>query len=654
MLMPESITAAPTRQREKFPRVAAALFWLIPVAFFFWLYHDTLNVWFFADDFAWLSLLRRTHDPLALGKLVFAPMAQGTIRPWSETGFFVVFGNLFGLESFPLRVCVLVTMGANVLLLSWITLRISRSRVAGFLAPVFWVANAALVESVSWNSAYNEVLDAFFLLAATALFILWDQTGRRRFWWCQLVVFVLGFGALEVNIVYPALVAAYALFAARPEHRKRLLASTAPMAVLSIVYFVVHRLLAPLPSTGTYAIHIDSRMVWALATYGRWALVPKSWIAAGNHAVKVAAALWGTAAALVYFLVREIAQRRYTALFFVFWFLIALAPMLPLPDHRDDYYLTIPLLGLAMLAAQGAAAAWRSRLAFAGLEFGPWFARAAVLALAVIWAAPMLSAIEDGNFWWIQHSQQAQTLVLGVLAAQQKHPDKTVVLDGITTPLYNDVVGQAAFYPFGIDGVYLTPGSDTRIRPDDNPGRLEDLVLEPSILAHGITHEEVVVYSLSGDHLKNITGGWARNPLILKASLDQEARRIEVGSALWAHLLGPEWYPLEPGYRWMPGTATVWLGGPRSSRDRLLLHGYCPAEQLKSGPLHLTVSVDGIPLEKTQIDDPETEFRRLFDMPASLIGKQAVEVAISVDKVIHEPGGRKLGLDFGTIAIGRY
>jgi hypothetical protein len=35
------------------------------------------------------------------------------------------------------------------------------------------------------------------------------------------------------------------------------------------------------------------------------------------------------------------------------WYLITLAPLVPLYSHRSDYYLTIPAIGLAITAAQG-------------------------------------------------------------------------------------------------------------------------------------------------------------------------------------------------------------------------------------------------------------------------------------------------------------
>jgi hypothetical protein len=115
--------------------------------------------------------------------------------------------------------------------------------------------------------------------------------------------------------------------------------------------------------------------------------------------------------------------------------------------------------------------------------------------------------------------------------------------------------------------------------------------------------------------------------------------------------LGPEWLPPEGSFRWMPRRATVRLGGPSSGNDRLVLEGFCSEMQLRSGPLHLFVTVDSIPLEGTQIAEPETSFRRLFVMPPSLIGKKVVQVEISVDRTTHVPDGRDLGLVVSDISI---
>ena len=91
-----------------------AIWWLVPIVFLFVLYADGLQTWFAQDDFAWLSLLRDVHSFHDVIHTLFAPAAQGTIRPWSERGFFLLFESLFGLDSLPFRICVFVTMTANL------------------------------------------------------------------------------------------------------------------------------------------------------------------------------------------------------------------------------------------------------------------------------------------------------------------------------------------------------------------------------------------------------------------------------------------------------------------------------------------------------------------------------------------------------------
>jgi hypothetical protein len=620
---------------------------VIPIVFLFWLYSDGLRTWFVADDFAWLGLISNVHNLHDLLSKLFSPAAQGTIRPWSERGFFLLLESLFGLDSLPFHVCVFITMAADVALVAWIARRITGSAAAGFLAAILWTANTVLTTVMAWISAYNEALCALFLLSATALFIRYAETGRRVFWWWQLVVFTLGFGALEINVVYPALAAAWVLFVAAPEKRRNLLLSLAPLFCLSVAYFLVHSALAPLPTDGPYGVHIDSRIFPTLGVYWKWSLLPSSWRALGHSSRTGGAIVSILTLALTGFCIREITKRRYTVLFFLSWYLITLAPTAPLPDHHTDYYVSIPLIGLAMLGALGISQALRST----------WIWRAPALASLVLYLSVMVPATQTALRFWIDRSLPMRGLVLGVAAAHQTHPGKIIVLDGITSSLYDDAIKHGAFYPLGLYDVYLTPGSLNTIHPGAGREKLSNVVLDPATMRHALAHEQVVVYSDVGDHLRNITEEWerlefTRSPGFKGSSPNERLtpRRVEVGNPLFAYLLGPEWFPVEwPGFRWMPRLATVRLGGPVSANDKLLLEGNCPDLQLRGGFVHLSVSVDGIPLTETKIGGTETHFRRLFDVPPSLTGKDSVNVAISVDRVHQEPGGRELGLVLGTV-----
>lgn len=632
-------TSQPQTPRAALNRLARIAWWLVPVIFMLWLYRGGISAWFLADDFAWLSLLHQIHSPHDLLEQMFTPMAQGTIRPWSERAYFIGLEALFGLDSLPFRIVAFATAAADLMLIAWLTLRITQSRLAGILAPVLWIANTALVRAMTWSSSYNELMCPFFLLSALALFIRFAETGRRRFWWWQLVVFSLGFGALEINVVYPAIAAAWVVFISPPDDRRpALLKSVLPLAGISVVYFVIHRIVAPLPTTGPYILSFGRSMFKTLSLYWKWSLAPEPMERFGHsHAAAGFVFIIGSLAVAAY-VATELWQHRLTVLFFLSWFLATLAPMLPLASHRTDYYVTIPVIGLAMLGAAAAAHAWDR----------PLFQRAlvAIPVLVYLWAMiPVTRAVTN---WWSQRSIGVRAVVLGAQAAHATHPGKALVLDGITSGLYNLSLGNSPFAAAQVDGVYLTPGSDLTIIPEPDMADPENYVLEPEVMRHALTHNEVVVYYLESDHLRNITERYTRS--MSGRTVDRLPGRVDVGNSLYSWLLGPAWLPPESGVRWMPGNATLRIGVPVNGASQLELQGHCPEPQLLQAPRHLMVLIDGVSAGETRIFSPESDFRRLFPVSAFLAGKTAVDLEIRVDPVARIDG-QDYGLVFGKVAL---
>ena len=488
-------------KQETKGRALDCLWWLAPIALLVLVFQDGLRCWFSADDFAWLGLLRQVSSPHDILPILFAPAAQGTIRPWSERGFFLLFESLFGLDSLPFRIMDFLTMSANLLLVAWITRRITHSKLAGCIAAAGWASNAALMVVMTWSSAYNEALCSLFLLSALALFIRYSETGKRKFWWWQLVVFSLGFGALELNIVYPALAAAWVLFIAPAAARRKLLLGLIPLFAISVAYFLIHRAVAPLPSTGEYVLHFDARILRTFILYCKWSLLPVVWEAWGHSRrlgkLIVLIEVLGLAALFV----AEFRRRRPTILFFVAWFVIALAPVLPLPDHHTDYYVTIPLVGLAMLAAWGVTCASRTA--------GNW--RYVAVLPVVCWIAANIPVARSSTRWSLDRSRSIRAVVLGVEAAYEAHPGKTILLDNIPQGVYEDSIAQGAFYPLSIDNVYLTAKSGLTLKPPPDTADLDRTVLEPAAEIHAIQNDQIVVYSIAGDHLRNITERYERS-----------------------------------------------------------------------------------------------------------------------------------------------
>lgn len=440
--------AAPAAPGARIQTLASAAFCLLPPLLCFVLYRRGLTAWFQADDFAWLSLRSQVHDVRSLLHVLFAPMAQGSIRPLSERSLFLVFESVFGVNALPFRICVFLTQCANLTLLAATTKRLAGSGIAGFCAAILWLVNNSLVWPMVWTSAYNQILCGFFLLSAFWCLLLYIETGRRAYYLWQWTLFLLGFGALEINVVYPALAALYTYLCARKFFR-----STLPLFLPSAIFTVVHRSVAPTQHAGPYAFHFDRFIPATLQDYIYRVLVP--FPVEPMNVWKGLACLLG--AALGSFIVVRTWRKDWLPVFCLGWFVIVLAPVLPLRDHFSGYYLVLPSIGLAMLAGYALARAWRR-----GLAWG-----AAAVLFAAAYTATMIKADRLEVRWLQGRSIAIQQMVLGVARAHQLHPAEAILLDGVDVQLFRAGMYHHPFSIFGATAVYLAPGSAARIGPLD-------------------------------------------------------------------------------------------------------------------------------------------------------------------------------------------
>jgi len=619
-------------------RTLGAAWWLAPPLLFLAVYWEGLWIWFVQDDFAWLGLNLRLQDGPSLWTLLFTPTEHGTLRPFSERGFFVLFYQLFGLNALGFRVWIYLTQIANLVLVAVIVRRLTGSRLAGFLAPIFWMANVAVVTSLSWISAYNEILCGFCLLLAFYLFLRHTDTGQWRYYVAQWIVFILGFGVLELNLVYPCLAASYALCCSR-----RHLVRTLPMFPVSALYAWVNLQIAPKAAEGPYAMHFDGALPATLGTYWLWA--PGSLllgdVTAGDFWGPLGVlAAWAVSLSLLVFLAWRLRQRRWLAGFFLLWFLFVIGPLLPLRDHLSDYYLTLPTIGLAMAGSWAVVSAW---------EAGGW-RRILATALAALYLGTALPVSRFTMRWGLERSLGARHLVLSVGRAQQLHPGKIILLDGVSSDLFWSGVADKPFPLVGAREVYLVPGSEDRIQSAPGTMVAADYVLAPGPMLKGLAEQRLVVYSVGEGPLRNITSSFsALAPARWKPEL---ARRVDVGQQLVADQLGEGWHPIEDGYRWMAKQALVRLPGPRSADEKLHVTGYSSAEQVAAGPVALSIAVNGVPLSTVEISDGDAKFDFSFALPATLVGTRLMEVRLSVNRTFNSPNDpRNLGLAFGVLAV---
>lgn len=447
-------------------------------AVFLAFYWRCLDIWFYQDDFGWLHLWPVRDLKEFIHSLLFA-RAHGSIRVFSTNTYFMLFSAIFGFNPLPFHLAVFGTVITILFLIASVTRELGGSPWTGFWTQVLWLANSCVAVSFCWISIFNQTLSVCLLLAAFWCLLRYAATGDERWFRWQWLAYLAGFGALEVNAVYPALASLYAWL-----YEKRLLRRLWPMFGVSALFALAQLSLAVREAQGPYALHTGGHIFVSLGKYSELALgatrfahffrVP-AWLPPALTLLLAAGAAWA------------VGRAGKLGVLAAGWFLLLLAPYLPLRDHRMDYYLTGPALALA--AAGGFALGARSR---------KWAALPVALYLGM-----NLPAAWQTVSWHYARSQRAREVVEAVVEIHRQRPGQTILLTGVDTDTFLGAIADLPFELYGIRNVYLAPGTDASIR---DGGRLAPKYVLPLRQAlDQIGAGRGAVYDISGPVVRNVT-----------------------------------------------------------------------------------------------------------------------------------------------------
>jgi hypothetical protein len=473
-------------------RSTRAVYFLTPMLVCLAVHWRAPLIWFRLDDFGWLSLPQEMQN-LGVIHTLFSPKAQGTVRVLSERVLFLVLSGFFGLHALPFRVVALGTWFANLVLIQLIGARFTGSRAAGLIAAVLWTISATLVSPLAWASSYNEVLCAFFLLTAFYARLRWIESGEAKWRWTEASAYLLGFGALELIVVYPVLITLHAAIA--PDARKRWLGGLWIFAP-AVAFGLAHLYLIPKTSNPVYRLYFDRRLVSDLFAYVLWTvgpsrmeLVGEAWRQAGVVASKFIAAVLAT------FALWKTWRRELAVLFMVGWFAIVFAPVLPLANHMSDNYPTIPGIGLAWLAGWAIVSAWRSGA----------LARTLALFLVGIYGAGSIAEVDRIEAQQLDVTTRMRALLRMLEGEVKEHPGSAFVLRGVSEDLFLAGFREDPFRLIGIHDVWLAPGEDQVLQRKDLDG-LDRFRTSPEQLAQRLARGEVRSIAISSTAVRDITG----------------------------------------------------------------------------------------------------------------------------------------------------
>lgn len=610
------------------PLVCLALFWRALFGFFL------------RDDYSWLGFARQVHGASDLLHFLFSPQAQGTVRVISERLLFLLGDSILGLHAVPYHVLAMATFLGSLTLATWLGERITGSKAAGAMASVLWASSAAMTEPLVWTSSYNQILSGFLMLAALASRDRWLASGQRKWMRLEWLAYLLCFGALETAVVYPVVAILYTRLVARKRGGWELF-------IPSVIFVGIHFLLISKNTSEIYRLAVDARLPATLLSYLRSTLGP-------NHLHEFYSPHWrgpvlwamgATGLALALFLITRLRAHDSSVLFPAAWFLAFLAPVLPLPNHVSDYYLAVPLAGAGWLAGWAIVCAWNSGLT----------ARAVAVVLAGIYLAGSAAEVQASSSWFLARGSEMRRLVRGIQRIALTHPEisggnSTLILKGVDQELFRSGFQHDPLRLLGVKTVRLTPGSENAIQAQDELGGIAPFRISGPAALDLLSSGHARVIQLDVGDVMDVTG-------IYTASLRAEVRlgrpnSINVGDPEDRLKLGPSWYPVENGFRWMPKTATIQMPAPTSADQRLYVTGYGPAVALSQGPVTVEIRAGQVKIGSGVVSKPGEQFSFDLPLPKALVKPGNIELTVEVSKTMRPPGdGRELGLVFGTFTI---
>ena len=178
--------------------------------------------------------------------------------------------------------------------------------------------------------------------------------------------------------------------------------------------------------------------------------------------------------------------------------------------------------------------------------------------------------------------------------------------------------------------------------------RLSRFTLPVDEFELGIRTGSMVVFKHERDRFRNVTSGYL-------ATIGERPvatpKRILIGLPFFAYLLSKDWYNVEEGYRWMPKTAELLIGGPSNAEEKLNVRGFCGAAQLRDGPIRLSIEVNKVAMPDTQINDCAQSFQLKFPL-AAFTGQAQLRVVFRVNKTNRiDPDVRELGIAMEEVRV---
>ena len=440
-----------------------ALTAIVATAFFFFSYGEALGSFFYLDDF-WELAVARQIEVSGLSDFLefFQPVYPSFLlyRPLSTVVFFWMMKHAFGHDPFAYHAVVMGFHVLNVSLVYLIAWKIFGSVRSGIATAMVYAAAPGHALAVYWIALFTMTGTASLYLAAIAC---WLSAGMRYRMTVTFVLFLLGILSAEHAVTLPAVLTGISIVLLGHDWRG-VVRQLIPFWLVAGAYAAAKLLYvryATNPQVSGYEVAFEpARIVEQLGFYAGFAnpiLYSRDPYPGFPAVVGTILLVATTVGAGMFASGRHVSRNFRVALFGLGLFLVALAPVLVLPQHTQPYYVGIAGSGLAMAMVAIAKAFDRGR------------DRLALLVCAVVLCFHAFSSRAAMNasvpFRYLHNaSEKSAAWIHTIWSRSGGSAEKEFVIpeDAITTRLFRPVFG-----PVAAQNVFLCdPPLRVRLAPD--------------------------------------------------------------------------------------------------------------------------------------------------------------------------------------------
>lgn len=398
-------------------------------------YKSSLDFYFFQDDFFEINISKASMPKEYLNFFTFRDDIVA-YRPISLQNYFFISQSLFGLNPIGFRLITLVLFLGSGWQIARVIGKISNNKSVGLLAASFWLTSSIHFMAVTWIAAAYNITGTFFFLLTSFLFLKYTEAGKKIFYILSLLSFAICIGSFEFSVAWVPIFFLY-YFNIQKNSFAKTLRVFFPYAVLSAVYLILRLSIINVPDIAEYEIALSQNSLKALFWYFLWVFnIPEEFkkqivnnLLQFNSKFQmeftklIIIAFAGAMTVILAGIVLPFAQlvrKKYfknqkLIFLFIFWFLIAISPVLIIPNHSFVMYLTLSSIGLYALLAY-LLIRTRSKL-LAVLVMTTW----------IITSYSTLSFYKH-NFWMIKAQETANIFRLNAQRQLPYLPSNSVVI----------------------------------------------------------------------------------------------------------------------------------------------------------------------------------------------------------------------------------